>query len=550
MTGFSRRDLLISSIAVAAFASSPAKADPVTTLDLSKTNPTSLDHFWSRCVGAGRANEGLRASWLEQLALAHRACGFKYVRMHGLFHDDMFVMHLADGKPVYNWQYVDDLFDRLLAMGVKPFVELGFMPKDLASTSNTTFWWKANTSPPKDYGLWGDLVGRFAQHCIDRWGAEEVRTWYFEVWNEPDLHGFWDGTRTQYFELYRTSALAIKAVDHSLRVGGPATSNFVGDARFDGETEDKSAEKTYAVPDINLLPWHAVWVEAFLTWCAQNKLPVDFVSCHPYPTDFALNPGTGKTAGRTRSIDATRDDLTWIHDAVRRSAYPKAEIHLTEWSSSPSSRDMTHDYLQAAAFIIKTNLDSEGLVNSLSYWTFTDVFEEAGAGARPFHGGFGLINYQGIVKPSFHGYRMLNALGDAVLLKKPGLIVTRDTATGKHTLLAYNFPDEVRESLSFGNEAQAEAMLHRGTARDIRAVLSGLRSATRFTAETLDQDHGNAIASWHAMGAPSSLSIAQTDALKRSADNLKTGQLQADASGTLALDFSLPAWACMLISET
>ncbi len=180
------------------------------------------------------------ASWLEHLKLAHEACGFKYVRFHGLFHDDMFVYQGGPGKPRYNWQYVDDLFDRILAIGVRPFVELAFMPQPMAFGTRTTFWWKANTSPPKDNAQWADMVGQFLKHCIARYGKDEVRNWYFEVWNEPDLQGFWDGTKTQYFEFYMATAKAVKAVDPSLRVGGPATSNFVADQRFDGEREDHS----------------------------------------------------------------------------------------------------------------------------------------------------------------------------------------------------------------------------------------------------------------------------------------------------------------------
>jgi len=142
---------------------------------------TPLKHFWSNTVGAGRANEGLRASWLEQLKVAADEAGFRYVRFHGLFHDDMFVYREIDGKPVYNFQYIDDLFDRMLALNVRPFVELSFSPSDMATTKDTAFWWHANGSPPKDYGKWAELVSRFAQHCIDRYGIGEVRSWYFEV---------------------------------------------------------------------------------------------------------------------------------------------------------------------------------------------------------------------------------------------------------------------------------------------------------------------------------------------------------------------------------
>ena len=519
-------------------------------VDVRRSRPVPLAHFWSKCVGAGRANEGLRAAWLEQLRTVKESCGFAYCRFHGLFHDDMFVLRVVDGKPVYNWQYVDELFDRMLGIGVKPFVELGFMPKDLASTERTQFWWKGNISPPKDYPRWAELVRVFTRHCVERYGLEEVRSWYFEVWNEPNLRGFWDGTRSQYFELYKQSVLAIKSIDQRLRVGGPATSNFVGDARFDGDIEDKSMQLTNTVKDLNTLPWKGVWIESFLDYCAKNRLPLDFISTHPYPTDFALNPGTGVNAGKTREVDATRKDLTWLRRTVDGSAYPKAEIHLTEWSSSPSSRDHTHDYLQAAAFIIKANLDSVGLVDSLAYWTFTDVFEEAGAGTDSFHGGFGLINYQGVVKPSFHAYRMLNALGNRVLHREDGLIVTRHTGTGKLTALAYHFPQEVTDALSFGDAAQAEAMLNRGSQREFQLKLTGLKPGADFSIDRLDHEHGNAIGDWKKMGAPPSPTRVQIETLKARGRATKQYAARADSVGGLDWVEVLTPWACVLISES
>ena len=320
-----------------------------------KSTAKSFKHFWSVCAGAGRANEGLRAGWLEQLKVVKEHCGFQYLRFHGLFHDDMFMYKEVNGNPVYNWQYVNDLFDRMLDIGVKPFVELGFMPKALASGERTQFWWKGNVSPPKDYNKWAALVSEFTKNCINRYGLGEVKTWYFEVWNEPDLRAFWDGTKSEYFQLYKVSVNAIKAINKDLRVGGPATSNFVPDERFDGEVEDKSKHKTLTAPDLNALEWKAVWITDFLNYCAKEKLPVDFVSTHPYPTDYAIDPETKKGGGRTRKVDATKEDLQWLKKSVAASAYPNAEIHLTEWSSSPSPRDPSHDTLQAAAYIIKVN---------------------------------------------------------------------------------------------------------------------------------------------------------------------------------------------------
>lgn len=499
----------------------------------------ALKHFWSTTVGAGRANEGLRQSWQEQLRIAASNAGFRYVRFHGLFHDDMFVYREENGSPVYNFQYIDDLFDHMLEAGARPFVELGFSPSDMASDKGSTgFWWKGNGSPPSDYQKWGELVRRFAEHCVQRYGVDEVRSWYFEVWNEPDLHGFFTGTQTQYFDLYKTTAQALKAVDARLRVGGPATSNY--------HVPDEIWKKAEADgTDPLTLQWRPTWIEDFFAYCQKNNLPVDFVSTHPYPMDMQYR---GKIVHR--SVDSIRDDLRLIRKIVDAGPFPHAEIHLTEWSSTPSSRDHTHDSLPAAAYVVKCNLDSIGLVDSLSYWTFTDVFEEQGAGDILFHGGFGMINYQGIPKPVFHGYRFLHALGDEILAKTDGAIITRDAKTKRAIALAYNYPSEMITSLPATSSIQeADALAAVGSSKQVTVELSGLPPNAAFEIETLDRAHGNATQAWEDMGQPLAPTREQTDVLRHSAWATRKEFLHADSSGHLRLQRTLEAWSLVLIRE-
>lgn len=526
------------------------------------TNPMHIDipphlqrrplrHHWSPCVGAGRANEGLRANWQEHLRLAVAHCGFQSVRFHGLFHDDMFVYRERDGRAIDNWQYVDDLFDRMLDMGVRPFVELGFCPGALATVHGNAFWWKGHGSPPTDYSKWAGLVERFVRHCIQRYGLDEVRQWYFEVWNEPNLDFFWAGTRSQYFELYAVTVAAVKGVDAALRVGGPATSNFVPDARFDGEMENLAVQDSWKYADLGPLAWKGVWIEAFLEFCAARKLPVDFVSTHPYPTDYALDR-EGQRTGRTRPADSCEMDLRWLRKTIDASPYPQAELHLTEWNSSPSHRDHTHDTLLAATYIVKCNIETTGLVDSLAYWTFTDCFEEDGAGDTVFHGGFGLINFQGIPKPAFHAYRFLHALGDEELARGPGWIVTRHRADGRLTALIYHYPDEVREAvpMSVGSREIAERMLMKGTPCACTLRLAGLRPGARLSVETLDQEHGNALAAWDALGRPEPPARAQTRALIEAAWATRKETLIADGDGVAQYQCMLAPWTVMLVEET
>ncbi|MFB9052653.1 hypothetical protein ACFFVB_06125 [Formosa undariae] len=508
----------------------------------------AFDHYWSKMVGAGRANEALRAGWLEQMEQVQENCGFEYVRFHGLFHDDMFPIIIEKGKTVYNWQYIDDVFDRLLDMNVKPFVELAFLPTSMAAKdSKTVFWWKANITPADDtFGKWHDLVEAFTQHCVDRYGIEEVLTWYFEVWNEPNLYPlFWDGTKSQYFEMYKQSAIAVKSVDKRLKVGGPSTSNFVPDERFAGEvTNDKVSEAVFAADDINALDWKGVWIEDFLEYCEKENLPVDFVSTHPYPTDYAFNPETGKGRGLTRYVNSLKLDLEWLNETISKSAFPNAEIHLTEWNTSPSSRDAMHDRLPSAAYIVKSNLDCIGLTNSLAFWTFTDIFEEKGGAASIFHGGFGMINYQGLVKPSYHAYRMLHQLGDQKIYNDDYLFVSKKSSDGKIVALAYNYPKEYENAVPAGSDKR-----EKGTSKKLDFTLTGLKAGANFEIEILDKDHGNIHNHWEAMGKPEPPTREQIKMMKVYANTMKMDHAKADKNGVLKINQEITPWSVVLIKE-
>ena len=516
-----------------------------------KIEPKPLHHHWNLCVGAGRAAEGLRAGWQQQLRRAVAECGFQYIRFHGLFHDDMFVYREEEGRPVYNFQYVDDLFDTLLEIGIRPFVEFGFCPGVLAREEGTVFWWKANGSPPKDYAKWEELVRRITAHWVERYGIEEVQKWYFEVWNEANLNPFFRGTKSEYFELYRVSSRAVKSVNASLRVGGPATSNFVPDARFEGEVEDHSCHRTVLeAKDLDALEWKPVWLEQFLDFCEGEKLPLDFVSCHPYPTDWALDEH-GQGSKLTRGADATPTDLALLRRMIDASSFPEVEIHLTEWNSSSSPRDFTHDYVQAATYIVRANIGSIGTVDSLAYWTFTDVFEEGGAGDTIFHGGFGMINYQGIAKPSYHAYRFLSALGDELLERNEHSIVTRHHATGKLAALAWHYPPEMPLSVpaSFETRDKAKEVLSLGSDEILKIDFVGLTPHSLFQMELLDHHHGNAMAAWEKMGSPEPPSRDQLASLREAANTTNKFTFTTDESGSLRMEIPMAPWAVALLTE-
>jgi xylan 1,4-beta-xylosidase len=346
-----------------------------------------VNRMFNLCVGAGRANEGLRADWQKQLALIKKECGFRYLRMHGLLCDDMGVYREdKNGRPVYNWQYIDPLYDAMLDMGIKPFVELSFMPQALASGSQTLFWWKGNVTPPKDYEKWNGLIRALVQHWVERYGEAEVASWYFEVWNEPNLKGaFFTGDQADYFKMYENTARTIKAISPKFRVGGPATA---GNA----------------------------WIPETIAFCEQSKAPIDFIATHHYAVTAGYLDETGN-AGTVLSPDvqAMYREIRHSREQIAASTKPNLELHYTEWSASYTPSDPVHDSYHSAAFIIDKIRNTGSAAQSMSYWTFTDIFEEAGPRATPFHGGFGLLNMQGIPKASFYAYQFLNRLGDREL---------------------------------------------------------------------------------------------------------------------------------------
>ena len=366
--------------------STQAQSNRIITADL-KNVKGELNRNYNFCVGAGRANEGLRADWQRQLRQARRDCGFRYLRFHGLLSDDMGVYKEDKaGNSIYNWQYIDELFDYLLSIDVKPFVELGFMPDALASGKQTIFWWKGNITPPKDYAKWNSLIKHLVEHWGERYGKAEVAKWYFEVWNEPNLKNlFFSGNQSDYFKLYKETAKTIKEVSPTYRVGGPATA---GNA----------------------------WIPETINFCLETKTPIDFISTHDYGVKQGFLDATG-TAGTVLNANKNivPDDMARSRQQIAASKMPKLELHYTEWSSSYTPSDPIHDSYHEAAYILNTIKRAGNVVNSLSYWTFTDIFEEAGPRMTPFHGGFGLMNYQDIKKPAYYAFQYLNKLGSKEL---------------------------------------------------------------------------------------------------------------------------------------
>jgi xylan 1,4-beta-xylosidase len=346
---------------------------------------TPRDRFADLSVGSDYPGTLIRDDSLAQLKTAKDELGFRYIRFHAVFHDVLGTYKEVDGKPVYDWTKLDYLYDRLLKMGVKPFVELGFTPLAMRSSDLSIFYWKGNTSHP-DPKKWAGLVDAFVRHAQERYGKEEVRTWFFEVWNEPNLDGFWEkADQKAYFDLYDNTARTIKAIDPALRVGGPSTAG-------------------------------AAWVPEFLAHTKASGSVVDFVTTHTYGVDGGFLDESGKEDTKlSPSPDAIVGDVRKVRNEMKAAGHADMPLYFTEWSTSYTPRDPVHDSYISAPYILSKLKATEGIVQGMSYWTYSDLFEEPGPPTAPFEGGFGLMNPQGIRKPSWFAYKYLNQLGDAAI---------------------------------------------------------------------------------------------------------------------------------------
>ncbi len=441
------------------------------TIDL-RAATTPFPHFWERMFGSGRAVLALRAAYLHDLREVHEATGFGYVRFHGIFDRGVGLYQLGpDGKPLYNFSYVDQIYDGLLRNHVRPFVELSFMPPDLAAPPavHQGFWYHPVVSPPKSWALWDEFITAFARHLVARYGIEEVAKWYFEVWNEPNLD-FWAGAPKQatYFALYDHTARDLKAVSPLIRVGGPSTAQ-------------------------------SAWVPAFLDHAARDHVPVDFVSTHIYGQDPPENVfGTDAPVPLTRMVCKA---VAMVHRQVEQSPLPHLPIIYSEFNATFRNDPQFTDSLFMGPWMADTIRQCDGLTYMMSYWTFSDVFEEQGVVKRPFYGGFGLIAEDDLPKPAFNAFKLLHRLGhQRIPVASPTVLATK-RADGTVVTAAWNLvlPGET------------------GAAKQITLELAGAEAGWRAYIYRVDQTHGSLLDAYQAMGSPRYPTPKQIAELRRAA---------------------------------
>ena len=462
-----------------------------------------LNRYFCKCIGAGRAAEVMRYQAFEQLKQIQKEIHFEYIRFHGLFHEEMAVVRRgADGKLLYNFQYMDLLFDSLLSIGLRPVVELGLMPDILGSEKKYVFWWKMNISMPKEMREWYELVEATVRHLTYRYGEEEVKKWYFEIWNEPNHRGFFSESQhiEKYFELYDNAAFAIKSVCPDYRVGGPATAS-IG------------------------------WVPETIAHCKENNVPLDFLSTHNYPGRVAFDPD-GTRQVFLSSLDELTDGFCEKGELCHQNGYP---LLITEWSASASPRDGVHDSYFSAPLILRAIKRCEGKVDMFSYWAYTDIFEELGVPVKPFHGGFGLLNIQSLKKPSYHAYTFLHRLGDTELVCADEDTYACKTEDGVQVLF-WNYVHP--ENQDAPNQDYFVRPLPAASIEDAEIIIGGLEAGKTYTVttETVGYRAGDVYneyldCDFKELPLPSEIEML----LERSKPKKATTELTADANGSITM---------------
>ena len=439
-------------------------------------------------IAVGSAYELLRNDLLEHLRIIQDELHFEYCRFHGLFHDDMAVVRRdADGKLAFQWHHIDKITDSLLSLGLKPFFELNSMPEVLVGNDEIiyqfTAGWKMITNEPGDYNEWGELVEKFVSHLVDRYGLDEVKTWYFEVWNEPNLKSFWPAGMSAYLEkLYPYAAFAVKRVSRELKVGGPATAG--------GEC-----------------------IKEFIEHCAENNIPVDFISTHAYPIgeycEYEERVGSPYKLG-----EYFCDRFKEVETVVKNSSMPNLEIHWTEWNtqSGNTSKNITWtmnptvDTHFGGACVAKNMLAVMHSCDSVAYWVASDIFSEAGQAHSVFSCTYGLLNIHGIKKATFNAYKLLRKLRGSIMdcvndkdyNLGCGICATEENGTVR--IVAYNQQLPEIENQEDWNER----------------IIVPLNNDDDYciTTAKIERGHGSCYETWVDMGAPQNISKTQEEALR------------------------------------
>ncbi len=445
-----------------------------------KAPTTPFPHFWEQTFGSGRAILSLRESYRNDLRTVKQATDFQSIRFHGIFMDEVglydpdrktqnpgLAAQAANDASIYNFSYVDQIYDGLLQNHVKPFVELSFMPKKMASDPNAlhAFWYKQNVSPPSDYKLWDAMITAFARHLIQRYGLAEVSTWKFEVWNEPNID-FWAGNPKQptYFELYDHTARALKAVSPTLKVGGPSTAA-------------------------------SAWITPFLAHVKAANAPIDFVSTHVYANDVAKDV-LGTTEDIPRQTMVFRA-VQKVHGEIAASPLPQLPLIYSEYGASYSNEPNVSDSTFMGPWLANNIRLCDGLTETMAYWDFSDVFEEQGVVRTPFYGGFGLIAADSIPKPVLNAFSILHKLGEKRIPIESDSALATVTSRGTVALAIWNYAPPIGVGDKYTTPTAPA-----GPDKTFDLDITNFPPNADVEIFRVDEDHGNVLKAFDAMGRP------------------------------------------------
>lgn len=473
-----------------------------------------LTHPWSRCITVGRACELLRSDLQDHLRFLQKEFGYRHIRFHASFHDDVdVVQRLPDGRIVYRWTQLDHIYDFLVDAGYDPIVEINPMPAALASGDKTMFWYKMNITPPADFAEWERFLRAYIEHTAERYGLDRVRRWMFEVWNEPDLAGFWSGTMQQYRELYASCARVLKSFDPALRVGGPAT-----------------ASPAEALP--------------FARWCREQNVPLDFLSYHSYPQNEGCQYPSAAQSPHKPGMHFP-DLLHRTRLELEDAGFGHLPRIMTEWNAQSQDANWNVKWVgntscnqlfgASAACHLAHACDPD--LDVMAWWVASDVFEEGGPQVEP-HGNrfqyYGMLTVDGVPKASFHAFRFLNrmrgrrhafALPDTTPPTRNG-IVTDELASTRALFWNCVFPFDTPSDW------------HLDLNLPLTPALAA-RTEVRVTRALVREGHGSAFEAWQAMGSPPNLTRLEQEMLAARAQPEYTSDLLPVQNGRIRLSLSL-----------
>ncbi len=446
----------------------------------------------------GYAPHGLRSDFESQLKEAQRCIKFKHIRFHGIFSDEMLIYNEDNEREVYyNFNHLDALLDIILKNELTPFIELGFMPTQLSSNEETVFLWKANISPPKKIEKWKNLIEEFLKHVINRYGIDNIRKWHFEFWNEPEFGGlFWSSDKKTFFNFFLETYKSVKSIDKEIKIGGFGTVNLENSK---------------------------LWLKSFEKFCIKKKIKLDFYSFHIYLTTISnrddnlldskltidkirkmelSKTGNIKLGNSEYLKESTNKILKNVENDIFSSNY-----WITEWNASTNSRDLTHDTCFMASFIVKNTLSISDKVSGMGYWSLSDIFEEQRLEQPLFHGGFGLMTYNGLKKPSFHAFYFMKKLFEEIIYISDSAIVTKNNEDYGIIIFNYIHYNELYKKNDHSQISQKVRynVFENNNKKEISLILENIEGDYLVEEEWVNRKNGSVYDAWLEIGAPEKL---------------------------------------------